>query len=421
VAAVRRRRIALPLAIAAIVGAVSVAGGCGADGSAPGDEAGSIQAVFVQRSRAPGEVAQLVVRTPPRRFRVQMFHAGQERRRTRRDDVMGGKPVAPPMRVEARDTSRLSVRVPIGRWQSGLYFARLTAANHRLGYAPIVVRPRRLGSEQIAVVLPTNTWQAYNLRDDDGNGVGDSWYADSDVDSVDLTRPFLDRGVPPHFRAYDAGFLRWLARTGKHPDFVSDDDLERVSAAELSRLYDVVIFSGHEEYVTTHVFELIRRYSELGGNLAFLSANNFFYRVVRKGQRIYRTRRWRDLGESTAPFMGVEYVGWYEKRYPNRPYVVRGARDAKWFFRGTGLENGDRFGSYGIEIDHKTSRSPSGTVVLAEIPEAFGPGRSAEMTYYESPNGAKGFSAGAINFGGSAEWRYTKHLLANLWARLSRP
>ena len=51
------------------------------------------------------------------------------------------------------------------------------------------------------VVLPTNTWEAYNLRDVDGNGVGDTWYANSSIPSVDLTRPFLDRGVPPHFRA----------------------------------------------------------------------------------------------------------------------------------------------------------------------------------------------------------------------------
>ena len=52
-----------------------------------------------------------------------------------------------------------------------------TAADGRVGFAPFVVRPRSLGEHRVAVVLPTLTWQAYNLRDDDGDGKGDSWYA----------------------------------------------------------------------------------------------------------------------------------------------------------------------------------------------------------------------------------------------------
>ena len=49
---------------------------------------------------------------------------------------------------------------------------RRTGAIGRFG--PFVVRPARLGQHRVAVVLPTLTWQAYNLRDDDGDGTGDS-------------------------------------------------------------------------------------------------------------------------------------------------------------------------------------------------------------------------------------------------------
>jgi hypothetical protein len=59
--------------------------------------------------------------------------------------------------------------------------------------------------------------------------------------------------------------------------------------------------------------------------------------------------------------------------------------------------------------------------VLARVPDVFGPGKSAEMTYYETPGGAKVFDAGTINFGGTAEFPPVSRLLENLWARLSRP
>ena len=54
---------------------------------------------------------------------------------------------------------------------------RLPRARQRdggVGFAPFVVAPRRIGRERVAVVLPTLTWQAYNFRDDDGNGTPDA-------------------------------------------------------------------------------------------------------------------------------------------------------------------------------------------------------------------------------------------------------
>jgi hypothetical protein len=153
-----------------------------------------------------------------------------------------------------------------------------------------------------------------------------------------------------------------------------------------------------------------------------LSANDFFSRVDRSGSAITRIGRWRDLGRPAAPLIGVEYVGWFEGRYPNRPYVVTGARRAPWLFRGTGLANGDRIaGSFGIEIDGRSAASPEGTEVLAEIPDEFGPGLTAQMTYYETPRGAKVFAAGTTNFGGAARQPVVGRLLGNLWTRLSRP
>jgi len=100
----------------------------------------------------------------------------------------------------------------------------------------------------------------------------------------------------------------------------------------------------------------------------------------------------------------------------------RGRRGARpWLFRGTGLRVGSSFGRYGIEVDERTAASPRGIEVLARIANIFGPGKSAAMSYYTTPQGAKVFAAGAINFGGSALWPGVRRMMENLWIELSRP
>ena len=147
---------------------------------------------------------------------------GPEVGRTTDHLTMNGVGVTRPRTVGGvRRGRRVAIR--IGPWPSGLYFARLEAADGRIGFAPFVVRPSRLGKHHVAVVMPTLTWQAYNLRDGNRDGVGDSWYAcpgkrvkDCPTrNTVRLGRPFLNRGVPSRFRVYDLPFLQWLSRTGR--------------------------------------------------------------------------------------------------------------------------------------------------------------------------------------------------------------
>ena len=83
---------------------------------------------------------------------------------------------------------------------SGLYFLRVNSGDGRVGYAPLILRPRTLGEHRVAVVLSTNTWQAYNFLDANGDGWGDSWYVGGANPTVDLRRPFLDFGVPFRFK-----------------------------------------------------------------------------------------------------------------------------------------------------------------------------------------------------------------------------
>ncbi|MGH3135481.1 MAG: N,N-dimethylformamidase beta subunit family domain-containing protein, partial [Gaiellaceae bacterium] len=354
----------------------------------------TVEAAFAHESYAPGDTARLVVFGDAARLRLQVFHSGPERLVTRRSNTMHGVRVTPLLRIGSSSGRRV-IRVRVGDWASGLYFVRLRATDGRIGFAPFVVRPRQLGEHRVAVVLPTLTWQAYNLRDDDGDGQGDSWYADWSRQTVRLGRPHLNGGVPYGFRNH-LPFLQWLERTGREVDVLSQSDLEAADSPDaLRRAYDLIVFPGHHEYVTTREYDLIKGYRDHGGNLMFLSANNFYWQVIRRGDVLTRTRPWRELGRPEAALIGVQYIA--NSKVPRNAWIVRRSPAASWIFAGTGLRPGSALSRGGVEIDKVSAASPRDVQVLAEIPDLFGPGKTAQMTYYEARSGARVFAAGAFH------------------------
>jgi hypothetical protein len=383
---------------------------------------------FEARSYEPGQVALLQIDgSAARRVTLQFFLAGAGGGAAKAaaarhwDPVTFGKAMSSPRQLRRPSDGPWIARVRLGSsWPSGDYVVRLRWHGHT-DYAPFILRPKQLGTAPVLVIEPTNTWHAYDVVD------GDSWYLNPSVHVVDLTHPFaatdvkgrhVPSGLPKQFWQLDLGFLRWYWPSGYRADFFSDDDLEHVtSAAQLSR-YSLIVFAGHEEYVTAHVYDLITQYRNAGGNLAFLSANNFFYRVRVSGNTMVGRTRWRDIGRPEAALVGAQYIGWDEGKYSNHPYRVVDTEAAPWLFAGTQLRDGSRFGNYGIEIDEPNDASPQGTHVLAVIPGEFGPGKPAKMTIYRVGRSTV-FDAGAFNFGASAHWPGVSRLVSNLWARLS--
>ena len=377
----------------------------------------AIEAAFPLESYQPGSIAVLRYWTTLPNVTLQVFRVGPESMRTEGDMEMRGVPATRPVHL-ARITVGGFTRVAIGRWPTGLYFARLTAAGGRVGYAPFVVPPQRLGQSRVAVVMPTKTWQAYNFRDDDRDGYGDTWYATAGHTTARLGRPFLNRGVPPHFRMYDLYFLHWVYRTGKHVDVLSQAELDAVrDPADLRRAYDLLVFPGHHEYVTAAEYDAVEAFRDRGGSLVFLSANNFFWRIDLRGNVMTRVAKWRDLGRPESALLGVQYIG-NDNGEHRGAWIVRTSAASRTLFAGTGSVTGERFSNAGIEIDHTTSHSPNGTQVMAEIPNLLGPGMTAQMTYYETKNGAKVFAAGAFTLAGSIRQRPVAQLLENVWAEI---
>jgi hypothetical protein len=359
---------------------------------------------------------------------MRVYHSGPEQVVTYADNQFAG------VEVDTEPTS-----IDWSLWQSrphtiafqvpdvpsGLYYAQFTGPDGRVGYAPFVVRPTFLGmTSRVLVVLPTNTWQAYNFQDVNGDGYGDTWYAGPPNRHVSLSRVYIARGAPPRFYRYDLPFLHWLYWSGKTAEFISDSEFDTISADELSHAYDLIVFEGHEEYVTQREYDVVQRYRDLGGNLMFLSANNFFWKVDKQGQVLQKIGEWRDIGRPEAGLIGVQYRA-NDDGQRQGLFTVQNSALAPWLWDATGLGDGSTFGQfvggYGIEIDSTAPSSPPGTIVLAQIPDLFGPGITAQMSYYETPAGAKVFAAGTLDFGGSATFWPVKKMLDNLWARLSQP
>jgi hypothetical protein len=388
-----------------------------------------IDAAFGQPSYAPKQWVHLRIATDEPSFTTRVFRVGPEQIVTYADNQLAGvdiglKPVVTNWKRWQSRPHTLVVQIP--DVPSGLYYVQFVGPDGRVGYAPFVVHPAVLGAtSRVLVVLPTNSWQAYNFEDVDGNGYGDTWYAGPPNGSVNLSKPYIARGVPPRFYRYDLPFLHWLFWSGKNAEFISDSDFDELASGDaLAKAYDLVIFEGHTEYVTDREYDAVQRYRDLGGNLMFLSANNFFWKVSKQGQVLRKVGKWRDIGRPEAALIGVEYRA-NDDGQKQGLFTVQNSAALPWLWAGTGLGDGSQFGQavggYGIEIDALAPQSPPGTVVVAQIPDLYGPGITAQMSYYETPAGAKVFAGGTLDFGGSATYSPTKQILDNLWAHLTQP
>jgi len=127
---------------------------------------------------------------------LQFLHCGAEdpNEGGDRNDEMVGGPKGDPVPIDwtGKRSGPATITVQTGAWPTGLYAARLTTDDGRTGFAPFVLRATTPGAQRQLVVLPTNTWQAYNMYDRDGDGWGDTWYAGGNP-PVELDRPYRDR------------------------------------------------------------------------------------------------------------------------------------------------------------------------------------------------------------------------------------
>ena len=106
-----------------------------------------LDAGFRLRSYRPGALTALQVATDVRRFTVQFFCCRPERAAGYARDRMKGAPVSDPVEVDwsSHRGAPATLWLRLGDWETGVYFARLSGEGGRVGFAPFVLLPRRLG------------------------------------------------------------------------------------------------------------------------------------------------------------------------------------------------------------------------------------------------------------------------------------
>jgi N,N-dimethylformamidase len=335
-----------------------------------------------------------------------------------------------------------SLTVP-GNWTSGIYAAKCVdpATGHEF-YIPFIVRPAE-PSKPLAVLISTNTWNAYN------SWGGRSNYTDPNGVVLSFERP--NPGATPfdgitrtaastptsqaHLTLATLWILRWLEDAEYEFDVYSDLDFHL--DPEQFETYNAIILDTHPEYWSVTMRENMvdflaqdeKKLIYLGGNGLFetidysddFGANTTRIKLRGGNPAATRSPYWfRNLSPTPLPerqILGVAY------EFPNNfafdatfaPYKV--AMPSHRFFNGisppvalnasigsTGLNGA----ASGWEMDTATGTGAvSGIQILATGSNVINPGMpgeahyGADMTYYETGSGGFVFSIGSICFGGS--------------------
>ena len=336
--------------------------------------------------------------------------------------------------------------------RSGLYYFHAKGESGQFFSFPWVVAPARPTSP-IAVLAADMTWNAYNNFGGRSNYIHPdrlpavptlnarlelSRYTDpehvnygcTEYDPLSFDRPELINCIPEdehilnpiegraacHIAPAEWRLFGWLEREGFDYDLYSETQFH-FGTLNLDD-YRLLMISTHPEYWSADMYFRLKEWVfERGGRLMYLGGNglNCDVEFVDEQTCIYRNgddRQLRDTSngfesrfhqrqESEANLLGVVYDA--RGIMTAAPYRV--IDDSHWVFDGTGLKNGNLFGTEcqhervpggasGHETDKRSPSSPANTHLLAQGLNDDGGG--AEMVIHEPGNGAAVFSAGSI-------------------------
>jgi len=314
--------------------------------------------------------------------------------------------------------------------------------------AQIIVRPPRPRGD-ILVKLGTNTYQAFN------DWGGFSLYTAGRNEMARGPMVSFDRPSPPGFLEYEIYLARWLeemaAREGFRVDYASNFDVH--ADPGLLPAYRLVICGSHDKYWSKEEFDAFeQRIFRQGSNTIFMGGSTAYWQVRyadinrppggpdhgrqlvcyknikdpiarRPGARdpaLLVTTQFREANRRPETMLkGVAYQSWFGQGTSSSqrvPFTV--VTTDHPFFDGTGYQPGDRAPDVvGNEWDN---RDPVGNGErlwhpqrsrIKELPanrikvlfrgdpiDVWGRRGIAEAVYFESPAGAKVFSAGSIRW-----------------------
>ena len=363
--------------------------------------------------------------------------------------------------TECNWTPSYTLNVPAS-WTSGTYLVKLKRADGQQleNYMTFVVRDDA-STAAVLYSLDVTTWNAYNYWGGSGNNhVGYSLYGRyNDITgdntgnrafTVSFDRPYQDGSVDDgagKLFDWDYPMIRYLESQGFDMTYATSTDLE--SNPALVAAHRVFVNVGHDEYYSDNMRNQIKNAIAGGTDMAFFSANNFYYRITwapngagAANRRIHADKN--ALAGSTTfewklltPSLPENQIGgvMLQGVANDRPFLV--ADENSWIYAGTGLHtytgNGTNnvitsganqnalAGIIGYEFDARASTTPglspyvwaepAGTTTVGHSYVPAGDGNASntwsDATLYTAPNGGGTvFSAGTIQWSWSVDNGY---------------
>ena len=262
-------------------------------------------------------------------------------------------------------------------WQPAVYEADFPVNN---GYGQLVfaVQPAVSGSySDILVILPSNTWQAYN------NFGGKSLYEFNSSNGVrsykvSYNRPFTSGAQWDYYRWTDV-FIHWIENLGINVEFANNVYVDKNPS--LLGNYNIVIDVGHDEYWSYPERHQFTEFINNGGRLMILGGNTCWWQV--RFEDNFRTvicYKDSTLDPLTGTADSLVTVNWYNNPVNNPENSLTGVsfrgggyvnngnhlphsegygdyaafNTFHWIFKGTGLKEGQEFGFNSEIVGYET-------------------------------------------------------------------
>jgi hypothetical protein len=303
--------------------------------------------------------------------------------------------------------------VVVGSGGSTTALARITNDSPSLDI-PFVVRTREPGSQsKILIFVNDTTYEAYNFWGRSLYGFRCFGMSDYSVFGgvmpwgfrVSLRRPFVGEVpfVGKKWTYWEEPLAKWLARLEIDVEWATLVDLH--TAPTLLDAYDMVVSTGHAEYFSNEMYDRLQAFIAGGGNAAFFSGNNCWWRIriedggdtivcyknetfdpstaLSPSGRTEKTINWQDYesGALVGTTLGAGFAD------PTPPDGSHSRDDAErvtahftalepghWVFDGTGLQEGQSFGTFGdggtvvgYETDLPTGKRDGSWTMLADV------------------------------------------------------